>query len=671
MTGAWRNRHRADGGHGHPKISAFERRVDGLMDMARGLYGADRIVFKAAKLGSLKELRSEDPRERIVALGRLILDEPTLSVGSLGNMDTFLDRLEEQLAELMARRNVEDRLERKVAEKMQERHETYLRELRNQVLSEEAGPENATTLKRLATIEKLHTVHLSREILTLLRPSKLDQVVGQDRAVASVVAKVASPFPQHILLYGPPGTGKTTVARIALEASKALNRSPFGPEAPFVEVDGSTLRWDPRDVANPLLGSVHDPIYQGARRELAEGGVPEPKMGLVTEAHGGVLFIDEIGEMDPLLQAKLLKVLEEKRVHFDSSYYDPSDPQVPQYIKRLFEDGAPADFLLIGATTREPEEMSPALRSRCAEIFFDPLAPDGITRIVREAAGRIGVTLKAGVPERIAAYTDEGRKAIGLLADAYGYGLVARPEEPREIRLEDVDEALQTARLGPLMPLRASREAVVGRSLGLAVAGHVGTVLEIEAALFPVVDGRGTVRFNETAGSMARDSVFNAASVIRRLTGEDLNHYDVHVNVVGGGRVDGPSAGGAILVAVLSALTGRPVRGDVAMTGEISLQGYLRPVGGVYEKVVGAARAGLVKVVVPQVNVSEAPRLDSVEVVGASAVEELLPHVFADGVKELLGTVHRPEERAARGTRVAITAPGTATPSISAEGPKR
>jgi len=630
MTGAWRNRHRSDTANGHGKVNPLERRVDGLLDMARGLYGADRLVFKAAKLGSLQELRSSDPRERAVALGRLILDEPTLTLGSVGNVDNFLDRLEEQLAELMARRNVEDRLERKVAEKMQERHETYLRELRNQVLSEEAGPENATTLRRLANIEKLHSVHLSREILTLLRPSDLTQVVGQDRAVAAVLAKVASPLPQHILLYGPPGTGKTTVARLALEAAKKLRQSPFGQEAPFVEVDGSTLRWDPRDVANPLLGSVHDPIYQGARRELAEGGVPEPKMGLVTEAHGGVLFIDEIGEMDPLLQAKLLKVLEEKRVHFDSSYYDPNDPQVPQYIRRLFEDGAPADFLLIGATTREPEEISPALRSRCAEIFFDPLAPENIVRIVTEAAERIGVLLEAGVAERLAAYTDEARKAIGLLADAYGYALVDRPDLPPGVRLVDLDKALQAARLGPLMPLGASREPVVGRSLGLAVAGHAGLVLEIEAAVFAVSDGRGSVRFNETAGSMARDSVFNAASVIRRLTGDDLSRYDVHVNVVGGGHVDGPSAGSAIFVAILSALTGRPVRGDVAMTGEISLQGYLRPVGGVYEKVVGAARAGLSKVVVPQVNLSQAPHLASVEVVGAQTVDELLAHVWAD-----------------------------------------
>lgn len=149
------------------------------------------------------------------------------------------------------------------------------------------------------------------------------------------MAKLGCPFPQHIILYGPPGVGKTTAARLALKVAKKLKGTPFEEEAPFIEVDGTTLRWDPRDVTNPLLGSVHDPIYQGARRDLAETGIPEPKPGLVTDAHGGVLFIDEIGELDVILQNKLLKVLEDKRVSFDSAYYDPHDTNVPHYIKKL------------------------------------------------------------------------------------------------------------------------------------------------------------------------------------------------------------------------------------------------------------------------------------------------------------------------------------------------
>lgn len=633
MSIGWRGRGRRQGRA--PERDQIERRVDGLFEMTSGLIGSDRVVFKAAKLGSLKELRADDVRLRAVALGRIVLDDPTLSVPALGQLEPFLDRIEEQLADLMARRSVEDRLERRVAEKMQERHEAYMREIKNQILTEDGGPENASTLRRLAVIEKLNTVRLSRQVLDLLRPTAFDQVVGQDMAVAAVLAKVASPFPQHILLYGPPGTGKTTVARLALEAARTMAKSPFGAEAPFVEIDGSTLRWDPRDVANPLLGSVHDPIYQGARRDLAESGVPEPKTGLVTEAHGGVLFIDEIGEMDPLLQAKLLKVLEEKRVTFESSYYDSADPQVPQYVKKLFEEGAPADFLLIGATTRDPDELSPALRSRCAEIYFDPLSEGDVRRIVEEAGARLGVALAPDVAERIAERTVEGRKAIGILADAYGYALRrADGGDTVDVTPADVEIALRTARLGAVRSLEVTAQPLVGRSLGLAVAGHAGTVLEVEAAVFPATEGgRGSVRFNETAGSMARDSVFNAATVIRHLTGVELGAYDVHVNIVGGGRVDGPSAGAAILVAVLSALTGRAVLGDVALTGEVSLRGEIRPVGGVYEKVLGAARAGVRRVVIPGENAAEPPHVAGLEVLSARTVEELLPLVLEDATR--------------------------------------
>ena len=223
-------------------------------------------------------------------------------------------------------------MEQKINFKLQQRHEDYIKDVKKQLIKEEAGPENPQTLKKYALLEKMHSVSLSRSAMEFLRPASLDEIIGQKRGIRSLMSKIASPFPQHILIYGP-GVGKTAAARLALEAAKRMPHTPFGEDAPFVEVDATTLRWDPRETTNPLLGSVHDPIYQGARRELSEGGIPEPKPGLVTEAHTGVLFIDEIGEMDIHLQSKLLKVLEDKKVYFDSSYYDPADSQVPKYIK--------------------------------------------------------------------------------------------------------------------------------------------------------------------------------------------------------------------------------------------------------------------------------------------------------------------------------------------------
>mgnify|MGYP000741957642 CR=1 FL=1 len=102
-----------------------------------------------------------------------------------------------------------------------------------------------------------------------------------------------------------------------------------------------------------------------------------------------------------MLLNKLLKVMEDKRVHFESAYYDEDDPNVPKYIKKLFAEGAPADFILIGATTRDPSEINPAIRSRCAEVFFEPLIPADIEQIVTNAAVQLGAELEEGVARMI------------------------------------------------------------------------------------------------------------------------------------------------------------------------------------------------------------------------------------------------------------------------------
>lgn len=609
------------------------QQVDALYAILGNLYGSERLILKAGKLDALHLMRSDRLEERVLGLQRLVNEDPSIErIPRRAEVQEIIADLEDRLAEFVARKSVEQRIEKKVAEKMQERQEEYVRELRKQVLQEGKGPDNPHTLKRYAELERLERRGLTQSAAEKLRPSSVDEVVGQEQAIKALFAKMVSPYPQHVILYGPPGVGKTTAARLALEAAKKMKHSPFEADAKFVEVDGATLRWDPREVTNPLLGSVHDPIYQGARRELAEGAVPEPKLGLVTEAHGGVLFIDEIGEMDPILQNKLLKVLEDKRVYFDSAYYDPSDPNLPKYIRKLFEEGAPADFVLIGATTRSPEEINPALRSRCAEVYFQPLSTQDIQRIVAAAAERLGVGLEAGVAGLISHLTVEGRKATGILADAYGFALQENPDaDPVVITRAMVEEVARVSRLTPHTPVKASDTAEVGKIFGLGVSGFVGSVIEVESVAFPAKQpGQGSIRFNDTAGSMAKDSVFNAGSVVRLVTGMSLSDYDLHVNVVGGGRIDGPSAGAAVVLAMISALKKRPIRQDVAITGEISIQGRLKPVGGIPEKIYGAMRAGARKVLIPADNKADVPLgLSGIEVVTIERIEEAFVHVFA------------------------------------------
>ena len=640
-----------DGKKEQPPELAPEARMDAeiaaIFRMLADTMGTERLVIRAGKMNAMTLMRSENRRERVLALMRILEEDPLLSPPpSEAEIPEILNRMTEQLAGILARRDLEDRIERKVNEKLEKDHEEYVDDIRRQVISEESpGTESPHDKKKREDLEALEQVHLTQSVMELLRPQNFDEIVGQERAVRSLMAKLSSPYPQHLLLYGPPGVGKTTAARLVLEAAKRRAVSPFGENAPFVETDGTTLRWDPRDMTNPLLGSVHDPIYQGAQKSLADSGVPEPKPGLVTDAHGGILFIDEIGEMDEMLQNKLLKVLEDKRAYFESAYYDPDDKRVPPYIRKLFEEGAPADFVLIGATTRDADHINPALRSRCAEIYFEPLTPAHIRTIVENAARRLNVALADGAAQLISEYTIEGRKAINILADAYSLALnrlsddeitqiVSRETIPPPLRVtrDDIYEVAQVSRLYQFGRKKASDTPAAGRVFGLGVAGFLGSIIEIEAVAFPAAEkGKGTVRFNETAGSMAKDSVFNAASVMRQLTGRDIHDYDIHVNVIGGGNIDGPSAGTAILAAIVSAVTGAAIRQDVAVTGEISLQGEIKPVGGVFEKAYGARQAGISTLIIPWENKKDIPEEHlGLTIHRLKTAEEAFAVLFAD-----------------------------------------
>jgi ATP-dependent Lon protease len=589
----------------------LNRYVSALYEMLAEAIGQDKVVLRAGKVSALKMMRSHHLPDRLCALARLVFEDPTIErTTTRAQQRKAIAEIEEAMADLMAQRSVEDAIERKVAEKMNVRHQEYLKDLKLEALREDSGPETPSTEAKLHELEALSQRSLAASALQQLRPQRLSEIVGQESAIKALLAKISSPYPQHVILYGPPGVGKTTAARLVLELAKSRPYTPFAKDAPFVETSGSTLRWDPRETTNPLLGSVHDPIYQGSRREFAEAGIPEPKLGLVTRAHGGVLFIDEIGELDPMLQTRLLKVLEDKKVMFESSYFDENAPNVPAYVKRLFKEGAPADFILIGATTREPEEIDAAVRSRCAEIYFQPLTQSQVVSIVQGAIKRLGARTARGVPRLIASYTIEGRKAVQIVADAYGQALYRSDPKQQSaavtIAEDDVRVVVQTSRLvqHTLVRARAARE--IGKTFGLGVHNYLGSIIEIEAVAFAASQtGKGTIRFNDTAGSMAKDSVFNAASVLRAQTGIDVTDFDIHVNVVGGGNIDGPSAGLAIFLALYSAVTKTPLPQDVAVTGELSIQGKIRAVGGVVEKLYAARQAGMRAMLIPKENSRE------------------------------------------------------------------
>ena len=273
--------------------------------------------------------------------------------------------------------------------------------------------------KEMEQLEKLRRISLSEPLSEKTRPATFDEIVGQDNGLKALRAAICGPNPQHVLLYGPPGVGKTAAARLVLEEAKGNIDSPFLENATFTELDATTARFDERGIADPLIGTVHDPIYQGAG-PLGMAGIPQPKPGAVTKAHGGILFIDEIGELHPIQMNKLLKVLEDRKVFLDSSYYNSEDRNIPRHIHEIFQKGLPADFRLIGATTRMPEDIPPAIRSRCLEIFFRGLQPREINVIAKNAAQKIHFFIPSAALEVITSFASNGREAVNIIQMAAG-----------------------------------------------------------------------------------------------------------------------------------------------------------------------------------------------------------------------------------------------------------
>ncbi|MDU4936853.1 MAG: ATP-dependent protease LonB [Clostridium sp.] len=470
--------------------------------------------------------------------------------------------------------------------------------------------------KELENLYKMRGVTLTVPLTEKSRPSSFQEVVGQDKGIKALKAALCGPNPQHVIIYGPPGVGKTAAARLVLEEAKKNSSSPFKKESKFVEIDATTIRFDERGIADPLIGSVHDPIYQGAG-SLGVAGIPQPKPGAVTKAHGGVLFIDEIGELHPIELNKLLKVLEDRKVFLDSSYYSSEDPNMPKYIKEVFENGLPADFRLIGATTKSPEDILPAIRSRCVEIFFRALDSDEIIKIGVDASRKAGLKLDKKCEELIGEFCSNGREVINLIQLCSG---VALNENRDYITSNDVEWVIENCQYTKRIEEKVFDEPSIGKVNGLAVYGaNIGAVMTIEASAKRVKDGVGKLKVSGvveeesissnnkkvTRKSMIISSVENVLTILSNIFDIDCKKYDIHVNIPGGSLVDGPSAGIAIATAIYSAIKGMKVNNKVAMTGEVGLLGGVKPIGGVRAKIIGAKKAGASKVIIPKENWSE------------------------------------------------------------------
>lgn len=488
--------------------------------------------------------------------------------------------------------------------------------------------------KEMEQLRKMRGISLSEPLSEKVRPASFSEIVGQKDGIRSLKAALCGPNPQHILLYGPPGVGKTAAARLVLEEAKKNLNSPFRREAIFVELDATTARFDERGIADPLIGSVHDPIYQGAGA-MGQAGIPQPKQGAVSHAHGGVLFIDEIGELHPIQMNKLLKVLEDRRVFLESAYYNEENTQIPMHIHDIFKNGLPADFRMIGATTRTPNDIPPAIRSRCLEVFFREIRPDEIEKIARRAAEKVQFQVSDLGIDLLTKYAQNGREAVNMIQIAAG---IALAEDKKQIDLNDIEWVLHASQLSPRHQPKINVRSEVGVVNGLAVFGpNTGSLLEIEVTAI-LHKGKGSLNITgiveeENIGdrsksirrkSLVKGSAENVLTVLRSM-GVKTYDYDIHINFPGGIPVDGPSAGVAMAVAVYSAIIEAPVNHLLAITGELSVHGKVKPVGGIVAKIEAAKEAGAKKVMIPKENNQAILKeIDGIEVIPTDNLRDVI-----------------------------------------------
>lgn len=287
---------------------------------------------------------------------------------------------------------------------------------------------------------------------------------------------------------------------------------------------------------------------------------------------------------------------------------------MPKYIKEVFENGLPADFRLIGATTKSPNEIMPAIRSRCVEIFFRALLPEEIKIIAKNSVEKVGLKIEESALDEVSNYCTNGREVINLIQLASG---IAINEERYIISYYDIKWVLENGQYTKIIKNIIPSESKIGVVNGLAVYGaNIGMLMPLEVSCKKVHNRRGEVKVTGIVEeeeittnnkkikmkSTAYASVENVLTVLDNLFDLNTDKYDIHVNIPGGIPVDGPSAGISIATAVYSAITKKKVSRFIAMTGEISILGLVKPIGGTKAKISAALKSGVKKIIIPREN---------------------------------------------------------------------
>ncbi len=433
-------------------------------------------------------------------------------------------------------------------------------------------------------------------------------------AVQQRVGKLKAPI---LCLVGPPGVGKTSLGQ-------------------------SIARATGRKYVRMALGGMRDEAEIRGHRRTYIGALPGKVLQNLSKigARNPLFLLDEIDKIgmdfrgDP--SSALLEVLDPEQNHRFTDHYvevdfDLSDVMFVATSNSMNIPPALLDRMevirLAGYT--EDEKINIAMKYLLPKQMGNNGVKDSELEVTEEAIRDIVryYTREAGVRSLERDLSKICRKVVK--------GLQLKKMEPKVI--------VNSANLNDFLGVqkftfgRAEKENQVGQVVGLAWTEVGGDLLTIEAALTP---GKGTITRTGSLGDVMKESIEAARTVVRSrarrlgILDEVFEKKDIHIHVPDGATPkDGPSAGAAMTTAIISALTGIPVRADVAMTGEITLRGEVTAVGGLKEKLLAALRGGIKKVLIPEENAKDLQEIpenvkSGLEIISVKWIDKVLEYAL-------------------------------------------
>ncbi len=527
---------------------------------------------------------------------------------------TFL----ETIADLPWSVRTEDRLDLKRAEEILERDHYGLSDVKERVLDFLA----VRKLQEIRTAERNDAAepeaaeppeHLAAELEAEIRSG------GEKPPIKGHPGQPDDRTGQTILFVGPPGTGKTSIAKSIADA--------MGRKYVRVSLGGARDEADIRGHRRTYVGALPGRIIEGLKR----AGSKNP-----------VFLLDEVDKLGVSFQgdpsAALMEVMDPAQ----------NDAFVDHYLSVPFD----LSEVMFIATANFPHQIPGPLKDRMEAIEFVGYTAQEKLEIARRyllprqmdqnglTSGQIDVSEEA-IREIISSYTREAgvrnlEREIGSIARKSARKIAAGEAERVSVGVKNLRELLGQPKVHPEKKLE---EDTIGVSTGMYYTPAGGDIMRVECS---VMDGKDGLILTGQLGEVMKESAQAALTYARShasalgISEEMMQDRQIHVHVPAGAvPKEGPSAGIAMAMAMVSALSGRPVAADVAMTGELTLTGRVMAIGGVKEKVLGALRAGIKTIVLPRDNEGDVEELPD-------SVRDVLKFHYADTLNDVLAVALRP-----------------------------